>query len=85
MAADIDDDGRPDFVANSLTFDWYRNQIGRRLVVGGVEVRGFFCRNRTSGQTVRVPTTDSAIDCENEGLTVNPGDEIEVFARGQAE
>jgi hypothetical protein len=85
IAGDIDLDGRADFVADAATLDWYRNQIGRRLVVGGMGVRGFLCRNRTTGQTVRVPTTDTAIDCENEGLAVDPGDEVEVFARGQAE
>jgi hypothetical protein len=84
IAGDIDGDGRPDFVADTLTFDWYRNQIGRRLVVNGMGVRGFMCRNRTTGQTVRVQTTDTAIDCESEGLTVDSGDEVEVFARGQA-
>jgi hypothetical protein len=84
IPGDLDDDGRPDFVADTLTLNWYRNQIGRRLVVGGMSVRGFLCRNRTTGQTVGTSTTDAAIDCESEGLTVNPGDEVEVFARGRA-
>ena len=84
-AADMDEDGRPDFFADDLTMNWYRNQIGRRLIVGGMSVRGFLCRNRTTGQTVRIQTGDTAIDCENEGLTVGPGDEIEIFARGLAE
>ncbi len=84
-AGDLDDDGRIDLLGRtSEETNWYRNQIGRRLTVGGMSVRGFFCRNRTTGQTVRVQTTDTAIDCENEGLTVDPGDEVEVFARGQA-
>jgi hypothetical protein len=84
--ADIDEDGRVDLLGRaSVETNWYRNQIGRRLIVSGVAVRGFFCRNRTTGQTARVQTTETAIDCENEGLTVNPGDEVEVFARGQAQ
>ena len=85
VAADVDEDGRPDLFADAGSPHWYRNQIGRRLIVGGMSVRGFLCRNRTTGQTVRIQTGDTAIDCENEGLTVGPGDEIEIFARGLAE
>lgn len=51
----------------------------------GLAVRGFLCRNRTTGQTVRVTTTDPAVDCDHEGLVVSPGDEVEIFARGQVE
>lgn len=86
VAADINGDGRLDLVDTEINkFVWQENQIGLRLSVTGLDVRGFFCRNRSTGQTVRLPTVDTEIDCENEGLTVSPGDEIEVFARGQAQ
>lgn len=60
-------------------------QIGRRLSVEGLSVGGFDCRNRTTGQEVRIATADSAVDCEDRGLSVSPGDELEILARGQAE
>ena len=86
VAGDINGDGRLDLVDTEISkFVWQENQIGLRLSVAGLDVRGFFCRNRTTGQTVRLATADAEIDCENEGLTVSPGDEIEVFARGQAQ
>jgi hypothetical protein len=64
---------------------WHENRIGLRLSLTGLRVRDFSCQNRSTGQRLRVQTTETAIDCENEGLVVNPGDEIEVTARGRAD
>jgi hypothetical protein len=83
--ADVDLDGRVDLIRGWLQeIVWFENRIGLRLSVEGMVTRGFFCRNRTTGQSVRIQTSDTQIDCENEGLLVSPGDELEVFARGRA-
>ena len=86
-AGDVDLDGRIDLLGTGAfdNFDWHENRIGLRLSAGGLDVRGFLCRNRSTGQTIRVATVDPEVDCENEGLTVEPGDEIEVFVRGEAQ
>jgi hypothetical protein len=86
VVGDIDGDGRLDLIVTEVQcWSWLENRIGLRLAVTGLAVRTFSCRNRTTAQTVRVQTTDTAIDCENEGLIVNPGDEIEVVVRGAVE
>ena len=82
--ADIDLDGRVDLIRGWLQeLVWFENRIGLRLSVTGMGVNGFFCRNRSTGKSVRIRTADTQIDCENEGLVVEPGDELEVFARGR--
>ena len=85
---DVDLDGRLDVLGVDAGFPgdfvWHENRIGLRLSVGGLAVRDFLCRNRTRGQSLVVPTAETSIDCEHEGLVVEPGDEIEVFVRGRA-
>lgn len=53
--------------------------------VSGLEVNKVVCNNRTSGQRVMFETTGSEIDCKQEGLQVNPGDEIDFMVLGTAE
>jgi hypothetical protein len=51
----------------------------------GLDIKRVVCRNLTSGQRIRFTTEGSAFDCKQEGLQVNPGDEINIRILGTSE
>lgn len=44
--------------------------------VSGVEPYFFGCNNKSTGQQLKIKSTDLTFDCRNSGLDIHPGDEI---------